>query len=199
MSDVKILKDIRNGDIEKFSLLYEKYFERIYRFIYSKTYNREVTEDICSSSFIKCLENIQNFKGDGSKLVSWIYQIARNQIIDFYRRDKKDKNVDDLWDLSSKEDIEIDLINRESFNYLHKNLQRLKSVERDIIILHIWEELTFREIAMNLGINEGKCKMVFYRSLKKLKVNLDSFINVVLSLKPLLLLGGTDERSGHYE
>ena len=199
MSDIEVLKEIRSGNYSEFSVLYKKYFERIYRYIYSKTYKREITEDICSNTFIKALENVATFQGDGSKIISWIYVIARNQIIDYYRTDRNEKSVDDIWDLSSPEDIEVDLINRESFKQLHSGLHRIKATEREIITMHLWEDMTFKEIASNLGIKEGKCKMVFYRSLKKLKKDLKHFVNLVLSLKPLLLTGGHNERTGFYE
>lgn len=199
MSDIEILKEIRSGNYGKFSLLYEKYFDRIYRYIYSKTYNRETCEDICSSTFMKALENMASFKGDGSKILSWIYTIARNQITDYYRKKSDESCVDDIWDLSSDENLEIDLINRESFDFLNRNLGSLKSLEREIITLHIWEELTFKEIALSLGLKEGKCKMVFYRSLKKMKSKMKDFIAVILSFNPLLLLGGQSEMAGYYE
>lgn len=194
MSDIEILKEIRSGNYNEFSKLYNKYFQRIYRYIYSKTYRRESAEDICSSTFIKALENIANFKGDGSKLVSWLYTIARNQITDYYRSNRSEKNVEDLWDLSSKEDIEVDIINRENFEKLHKELNRLKGMERDIIILHLWEDMTFKDVSISLGLKEGRCKMIFYRALDKMKKSMEEFISVMLFLKHQLPVSG-----GQYE
>ncbi len=194
MTDDQILKSIRLGNYSEFVKLYQKYFDRIYRYIYTKTYHKEAAEDICSITFIKALENISKFKGDGSKIISWIYRIAGNQVIDYYRKGTNEKNIDDIWDLSSKDDIEVDLINRESFESLYTYLHQLKKVERDIITLHLWDEYTFKEIGLYLKLTEGKCKMTFYRSLKKMKNSMNEIITILATLKPLLIPGGNYDK-----
>lgn len=190
MTDMEILKSIRAGNLPDFAQLYEKYFERIYRYIYTKTYQRETTEDICSSTFIKALENISTFRGDGSKIISWLYKIASNLIIDFYRSNSSEKNIDDLWDLGSDSSIEIDLINKESYETIHKYLHQLKKVEREIIMLHLWEDYSFKKIGLTLKLREGNCKMIYYRSLKKMKNSIKEVITILTALKPLLSIGG---------
>ncbi|MGL1890635.1 MAG: sigma-70 family RNA polymerase sigma factor [Spirochaetaceae bacterium] len=194
MTDIEILKSIRSGNSTEFVKLYQKYFDKIYRYIYTKTYHKESAEDISSITFIKALENISKFKGDGSKLISWIYRIASNQVIDYYRKSTNDKNIDDLWDLSSKDDIEVDLINKDSFDSLYKYLHQLNKLERDIITLHLWEENTFKEIGFILKLSEGKCKMTYYRSLKKMRNSIKDIITILTALKPLLLTGENHDK-----
>lgn len=194
MTDKEILQSIRAGNSKDFAQIYEKYFERIYRYIYTKTYQKETTEDICSVTFIKALESISNFKGDGSKIISWLYKIASNQVIDFYRSQHREGNIDDLWDLTSESNVEIDLINKESFNIIHKYLCQLKKIEREILTLHLWEEYTFKKIAQILKLREGNCKMLYYRSLKKMKSNMQDTITVLTVFKPLISSGGNYDR-----
>lgn len=169
----------------QFKELYEKYFPGIYRFIYNKTWHRETAEDICSTVFMKIVEKLPDFRGNDSKLTSWIFTIARNQITDYYRKMTHHRSCEDLWDLDTGEDPEVDVINKENFEYLHNTLKKLKTRERDIIMLHLWEEYTFKEIALSLKIPEGRCKVTYYRALEKIRKNMSSFMSVFIFLKPM--------------
>ena len=92
MNDIELVKKYLSGDNKSFDMLYEKYADKIYKFIYLKTSNVEVAQDIVSEVFLSVLDNIDSFNLDeNSSFNSWIYRIAYNKIVDFYKKSEKQK------------------------------------------------------------------------------------------------------------
>jgi len=100
-----IIVSCQQGDLEKFSWLYDKYIKKIYDFIYFKTTHKETAEDLTSQTFFKALEKIKTFNSDKGTFSAWLYQIARNTVIDHYRTMKKTVDIDDVWDMAEDQDI----------------------------------------------------------------------------------------------
>ena len=100
--DILLIKQYQGGNFDSFARLYDKYIDQIYRFIYLKTSNKESSEDLTSEVFMKAmrwLEKVQaklnfNFK-------SWLYTVARNTVIDFYRNEEILSEVDANQDVDS--------------------------------------------------------------------------------------------------
>lgn len=161
-----------NGKLEKFSLLYEKYAQKIYSFVYYKTFCRETAEDITSTSFMKALDKIKSYdKGKGS-FSSWLYRIAYNSVIDHYRKKKHHADIDEVWDLDSGEDIAADAAEKESSEELRSYIAKLPEEKREVLIMRVWQQMSFKEIAETTGKSEANCKMTFHRLLKKMKKEL---------------------------
>ena len=166
----------------RFEEAYEEYADKIYRFIYYKTYSRETAEDICSQTFLKALEKWDSFDPMKGAVSSWLYAIAGNLVIDHFRKKKPSANVDDIWDLAGDEDILTDAERAEQLEEVRKCLSKLEKAQRDLIILRIWQELSFKEIGEIVGKSEAGCKMQFYRILNKLKTELSLSILVLYLL-----------------
>ena len=143
-------------DAEAFGSLYDAFVKKIYDFVYYKTLNREAAEDIVSLVFAKAWQKIHQFK-EGS-LSAWLYMIARNAVIDYYRRDRKNLDIEDCWDLRDEEDftakVDKDL-----------RLGRLRSA---------LAELNAR------GKKEGAVKMACGRALKALKTKMPLAVFILL-------------------
>ena len=99
IDEKKIIKDCKKGDLEKFSGLYDVYIGKIYRFIFYKTSHKETAEDLTSETFTKALKSIEGFSANKGTFQAWLFRIARNTVIDFYRTKKDLKNIDDVWEL----------------------------------------------------------------------------------------------------
>ena len=163
MEDKQVIQFCKDGNLESFSLLYDKYFDKIYRFIYYKTSSKEVAEDLTSDTFLKALEAIKRFKGDNFQ--AWLYKIARNNVIDSYRKKKSTVNVDDLWFLGEKNNIEKDYEKKE----VYELISQLDGKQSEIVLLRVWENLSYKEIAQIISKTEAACKVSFMRALNKLK------------------------------
>jgi RNA polymerase sigma-70 factor (ECF subfamily) len=154
---------------DKFAGLYEQYVEKIYRFIYYKTHHKETAEDLTSTTFLKALDNFESFSGEKGKFSTWLYQIARNTVIDFYRAKKTDVSIEDAWGLSGKENIERDIDTLKKLENVKEYLKKLDPEQREIVLLRVWEGMSHKEIAEIMGKTEGSCKVMFSRTINALR------------------------------
>lgn len=175
MSDKRVNRD-------NFGQLYDKYIKKIFNFIYYKTHHKETAEDLTSETFIKALDKLDSFNQNKGSFSTWIYQIARNTVIDFYRTKKNSVNVDDIWDLSTDEDILRDLDTAKRLEDVKEYLKTLKSEQREIVLLRVWEGMSYKEISDAMGKSEASCKMAFSRTIKILKerMPLSVFLTMLL-------------------
>lgn len=185
-----IIIDCQKGDTERFAEIYDLYIRKIYKFIYYKTLHKETAEDLTSETFLKSMKNIKKF--DVSRqFSSWLYKIAQNTVIDYYRTSKKTENIDDVWDIKDEEDFIEKLDNKLSFKKIKKHLSGLPSMQRDIIIMRVWQDMTYKEISEIIGKTEENCKVIFSRTIAKLRqsIPLTTLILLVISAKGGSTLG----------
>ena len=99
-----IILDCQSGNVERFSELYNIYIGKIYKFIYFKTLHKQTAEDLTSEVFFKVLKNINKFSTK-YRFSPWIYKIAQNTVIDYFRTYKKTENIEDIWGLADDTDF----------------------------------------------------------------------------------------------
>jgi RNA polymerase sigma factor (sigma-70 family) len=157
----------RKGDLDRFTELYDRYFEPIYRFIYFKTQHCETAEDLTSQTFLKALEHIERFK-DGS-FQAWLYRIARNTVIDHYRTTRPQSDIEDAWDLDDGTNPARDAELRDLVGRVRGSLSQLPADQRDVVLLRLWDDRPYREIAEIMGKSEANCKVMFSRAVAKLR------------------------------
>ncbi len=157
------------GDSEAFGLLYDHYLDPIYRFIYYKVFSREVAEDLASDTFMKALKRLNSYNADRGRFNSWLYQIARNTVVDYYRTKKETVSIDDVFDLGHDERTPEQFDALAGLAKVEEYLRTLPARQREIITLRIWEGKSFDEIASILGGTEGSVKMAFSRSIRQLR------------------------------
>ncbi len=164
-----IIQACQKGRPEEFGQLYDKYIKKIYDFVYYKTHHKETAEDLTSQSFMKALEKISSFDCDKGTFQAWLYQIARNTVIDYYRTKKSDLDIEDVWDLSDDEDLERDFDTKQKLEKVEKYLKKLKAQQREIVIMRVWQGMSYQEIAEVLDKSEDSCKMMFSRTIRRLR------------------------------
>lgn len=164
-----IVSNCQKGKIDDFSVLYYKYVKKIYKFVYYKVQHRETAEDLTSQTFMKALDKIGSFSNERSSFSTWLYTIARNNVIDFYRTNKNNFDINDIWDLEDNTDIERDADAKGKLEKVEKYLKELKAEQREIIMLRVWEDMSYKEIAEITGKSEGNCKIIFFRAIRTLK------------------------------
>lgn len=164
-----LVKAAQNGSTESFGRLYELYFDRIYRYIYYRTMHRETAEDLCSKTFLKALDSLARFDHKKGNFGTWLYRIASNTVTDHFRSAVRRESPADVWEIPSDEDHVVDVHNRIYWEKLKPALMKLSADKREIIMLRIWDDLSFAEIAAITGKSEASCKMNFGRTLKHLK------------------------------
>lgn len=183
--ELDLIRAAKNGSQSAFGQLYDAYVKKIYDFIYYKTMNRDNAEDITSEVFMKAWKNISQFQGDS--LAAWLYSISRNAVIDYYRRQKTTTDIEDCWDLSSDSDLLDKTDQSLRMEVIRQALKELSPREREIIIMRLWLDLSFKEISERLEKQEGAVKMAFKRSLIKLKSKVPLAIFLIW---PSLIING---------
>lgn len=168
-NEIEIVKKIQAGDGASFGLLYDFYFDKIYRFIYYKVFSQDIAEDLTSDTFLKALEKIGSFNKEKGSFNSWLYQIARNTVIDYYRTKKDNLPIDDAFDLPVENRTVEQLDALAGLAKIEAYLKQLPARSREIIVLRVWEERSFKEIAELTGNSEASSKMAFSRAIKQLR------------------------------
>lgn len=160
------------GDAEAFGVLYDRYIEKIYRFIYYKIFSKETAEDLTSDVFTKAFQKIHSFRSTKGNFSAWLYRIARNTVIDYYRTKKATLPIDDVFDVAFDERTVEQKDAIMALEKVSKYLDTLNPKQREIITLRIWEELSYREIAEIVGGSEDSVKMAFSRSIRDVREKL---------------------------
>lgn len=167
--DALYVSRCKAGDTEAFGVLYDRYIDKIYRFVFYKTFVKEVAEDITSDVFHKALQKIGSYEEDKGVFSAWIYRIARNNVIDYYRSQKGDMPLEDVFDVGFDERTPESLDAIAALDKVQEYLKTLNAKQREIITLRVWEELSYREIAEIVGGTEDGVKMAFSRSIRDLR------------------------------
>lgn len=169
--DTQLIAAAQAGDTASFGVLYDEYIEPVYRFVYFKTHHKETAEDLTSFIFLKALEQLSSFHPQKGPFRAWLYTIARNTITDHYRRESKKRHmpIEDAWELPSSYNTSSSVENRLCIERLREWTKDFSAVERDVLMLRIWQGLSHKEIAAAIGKTETNCKQIYSRAIEKLK------------------------------
>ncbi len=190
-TDAVIMEECGKGSPGKFTRIYERYFRKIYDFAYYRTCCRESAEDITSQTFMRALEKADTYDSSRSSVATWLFKIASNLLIDHFRKSRRDGGVDALEELAAKEDFESEIFDRELLSQVMSYFEKLSPKKREIVILRIWQNLPYREIAEICGMSEASCKMSFYRTIEEIraKIPLSEMLGVILCIIAIALQG----------
>ena len=172
----------QQGDREAFGKLYDHFAKKIYNYLYYRTYRRDLSEDLASLTFLKALEKLDTFKPDRGPFSAWLYRIAHNALMDHFRAKKGQVSLDDVKEIAGKSDVESDAENRLKWQKLEPFLKKLSPRDRDIILMRVWDGLSYREIGEVLGSSEASCKMAYSRAVRFLRSELPLLLIVAAAL-----------------
>jgi RNA polymerase sigma-70 factor, ECF subfamily len=160
---------------DSFAPLYDHYFPKIYNYIFHRVQNTQLAEDLVSETFYKALSNIKKFHWQDRTFACWLYTIARNQVIDQFRKQKPILLDDSKGEMTEpevngpEEKVLMDITRDE----ILKAIKTLSSDQQDALLLRFHEDLKIKEIALVLNKNEGAVKALLFRGLKSLRKKLE--------------------------
>ncbi len=170
----KLVELVQGGDHEAFSRLYDIFIDPIYRYIYYRV-NSSDAEDLVETVFLKVWENIRQYKSKKKSFSAWVFRIAHNLVVDYYRA-AKDRNFEELDMQIADQDRQHNPIktvqNILDNQTLKIALRKLKKPYRDLVVYKFINELSNKEIAEILGKSEGSLRILQFRALKALKKEL---------------------------
>ena len=181
MTDIQLIEKYKSWDTNAFGLIYEKYIDQIYKFVYFKVSSKEIAEDIVSESFIKWLNSLEKFTPKTeSSLKSWLYTIAYNNVKDYYRSKKEDVDIEEVFNIWVEEYFWENLDNKEKLTEVIEFLKNIKDEQRELLIMRIWNDLSYKEISEITGKSVGNCKKIVSRVLKNVNANLAMMIILMM-------------------
>ena len=163
--------------MRKIEEIYKDYYGIVYKYLFCLTHNKDLSEDLAQETFVKMIKNIDKFSGK-SKLSSWICEIAKNNWIDYLRKNKRQIEIvngnkeDKEIEIQSEQNIEDEFIEKEDRDKVYEKINSLDEVSKKVMYLRVQGDLSFKEIGDILGKSENWARVTFYRSKQKLKEEL---------------------------
>lgn len=169
LPDQELLARAIDGDAEAFGDLYERYLHEIQRYVFYRVANRFDAEDLTETVFLKAWEALPRFETSNVNLRAWLYRIAHNVTVDYYRTARATLDVmkQKLWDKdpSPEHQIQDQDVNRQ----LVELIQSLDTNLQQVILCRFVSGMSHAETAEVLGIKEGHVRVLQLRALQKLR------------------------------
>jgi RNA polymerase sigma-70 factor (ECF subfamily) len=165
-------KGLPDNKADLFGRLYEEYLPRIFQYVNYRVEDRITAEDLTSDIFKKALTNFFKYDSVKATFSTWIFSIARNTIIDYYRKRSREQKYQEETsrDISkSSESPEEEALRSEETRKLYDCLSRLTTSEQELISLKFSGEMTNREIARITGLSESNVGTILCRAVRKLR------------------------------
>jgi len=165
-----LVEKAKNGDTGAFSHLYDFFVDPIYRYIFFKV-KKDDALDLTENVFLKIWENLKSYSyTEGCSFSSWVYRIAHNAVVDYYRVTKEHVELDaNLADEKKHNDPIVITERRLGQDALKTAMSKLKKTYQQIILMKYINELENHEIARVLRKSEGSIRILKFRALKALR------------------------------
>ncbi len=178
LSDNSLMMKVKEGDLDKMSLLFERYKRPLYGFFYGLTKRQELSEDLVQNTFLRILKYRHLFRGEpagrtgGGDFRAWMFHIARNVNNDHHRKNKI-KATEELenWQerIGHHENRAAEMQHIEEHQLLSMAMDRLPEDKREVLLMSKYQEKKYSEIGEVLGCTEGAVKVKVFRAFQELK------------------------------
>jgi len=172
--DTQLVAAYKAGDKASFDRLYERYVKKIFDYVWYRTFNQNLAEDLTSTVFMKVLDNISGFDPLRGSFKTWIYRITANSLIDYYRTRKIVDPIEAASNVAGTSDPAGDTDLSILSDYARNILKSLPKESRDLVVMRLWDDLSYRDIATLTGKTEAALKMQFSRIINSLRSQQES-------------------------
>ena len=159
-------------DLRHFEQLYNKYYEQIFRYVYQRMEGKDAANDVTSQVFLKSMNNLGKFKFKGVPFSAWLFRIASNEVVQYYKDKSKERTVqiqtDNILDIID----EHSELKAQQLELIIDKITELNSNELELIELRYFEKRRFKEISQILNISESNAKVRIHRIVAKIKQSL---------------------------
>jgi len=174
--DPDVVEQVRlaqEGSAHAFALLYDRYVDQIYGYVYHRVGHRQTAEDLVSDVFLRALKRISTFKWQGVDFGAWLMTIARNRVHDHFKsaRFRLEATVEEVFDTpvsGGADDPEQALLSSDLTQHVHDAIRQLKGEQAEVLYLRFIQHLNVAETASVMDKTDGAIKALQYRALKSL-------------------------------
>lgn len=151
----------------------KEYTQIIYKYLFCITRDREIAEDLTQETLYKAIKHIKDFRGD-CKINLWLCKIARNEWFMYLNKNKKIRHVaiDEASMIADKINIEDEVIGSEIRDNIYQKIKELDEETSQIMLLHLEQDMNFKEIGDIFNRNETWARVKFFRGKQKVKERL---------------------------
>jgi RNA polymerase sigma-70 factor (ECF subfamily) len=155
---------------EAFAKLYEQNFDKIYRYISLKVGNNTEAEDMTQQVFIKALQSISSYKWKDVPFSAWLFRIAHNQVIDYYRKQSR-QSTTPLYEYMAvtNNNPEKAIEDKSDIERLLIASKKLTAAQQEVITLRFAGELPIAEVARIMGKTQGAIKALQHSAIAALR------------------------------
>lgn len=171
LTDNALMLKVKDGDLDRLGLLFERYKRPLYGFFYGMNRDANLSEDLVQNVFVRILKYRYLFRGDGD-FRTWMFHIARNVNHDNFRKNKMQmKDSLEHWQerLSTTDNRSTEFEKDEEMQLLSMAMARLQDDKREILLLSKYQDKKYKEIGEIIGCSEGAVKVKVFRALQELK------------------------------
>ncbi|MEN8121811.1 MAG: RNA polymerase sigma factor [Bacteroidota bacterium] len=166
-TDEQLMAQVKIGDMDKSSVLFDRYHLKIYNYFFRMNYNRDISQDLTQNTFHRMLKYRKSFNNHLS-FKNWLYRIARNVFVDSVGENQI--QIEKIEHYVSKNDFAENEQNRKAdLKALDIAMQKLTNEQREIITMSRFQNIKYQEIAEILEISVPAVKVKMHRAMKKLR------------------------------
>ena len=174
--DPEVVEQVRlaqEGSAHAFALLYDRYVDQIFAYVYHRVGHRQTAEDLVGDVFLRALRRISTFKWQGVDFGAWLMTIARNRVHDHFKsaRFRLEATVEEVFDSPvehGSDNPEQALLTADLTSQVHDAIRQLKGEQAEVLYLRFIQHLNVAETAAVMGKTDGAIKALQYRALKSL-------------------------------
>lgn len=171
LTDNALMLKVKDGDLDRLGLLFERYKRPLYGFFYGMNRDADLSEDLVQNVFFRILKYRYLFRGEGD-FRTWMFHIARNVNHDNFRKNKLQmKDSLEHWQerLGTHDNRSTEFEKDEEMQLLSMAMDRLPEDKKEILLLSKYQDKKYKEIGEIIGCSEGAVKVKVFRALQELK------------------------------
>lgn len=169
-NDAELISRAQGGEVEAFGELYQRYLDLIYRYIRVRVAEDRVAEDLTEVVFMRSFEALGRYKERGRPFSAFLYQVARNLLVDHYRQQKEEVPIEDANQMATSATAVDELvIQDERIRAIGHALTHLPADYQEVIRLRVILALPTADVAAWMGRSEGAIRVLLHRALTDLR------------------------------
>jgi RNA polymerase sigma-70 factor (ECF subfamily) len=167
--DSVLLAQAREYDTQALAEIYDRYADRIYKYLYRHLGDAAQAEDLTSEVFLRLLQVLNTARAPRDHLLGWLYRVASNLATDWFRQQAKGSTVSLLEELVADEHSPLAALEKHEVRWrLRRAIGQLTSSQQQVILLRFGEGLRLAEIGQLMGKSEGAIKVLQHRAIRRL-------------------------------